>query len=386
MLQSLRAVITGMLCLVAFQVFAQKDANSVNDQIVAALPAQVEIIGLGDPSHQESTITNLRIDLIKKLVREKGFRIIAIEGNLFGLHKAHEHFLEDADVVHYERAMYSQLNSTEMEELYQFVYEENQKGNPVKIVGFDTSFSGETYVREMEKELRRSNILSAEDKKDFVKALKKANIKNLWALFRNDRKVKSKIVNYAQKLLKEFDPVSREDLFFAQALQNLLFRFGTGQETRDRDKIRDIGMASNIAFLQKIFPQEKMLLFGSSTHLLKQPAAIKTTFFQNSRTTLGEQLSKDGNYYFIAYTALSGNRSNLFNKPKILEEPIEGSVERDIKDATGKTANFITKENYPVKEVLKTRFLGHNFLPVKLWRAMDGLVLVENVKPFEIKD
>jgi len=45
---------------------AQENDFKVNDLIVEQLPKNVSIVGLGDPTHQESTITKYRIDLIKK--------------------------------------------------------------------------------------------------------------------------------------------------------------------------------------------------------------------------------------------------------------------------------------------------------------------------------
>ncbi len=52
-------------------VAAQEIDFKVNDLIVDQLPKNVSIIGLGDPTHQESTITKYRFDLIKKLIEEK---------------------------------------------------------------------------------------------------------------------------------------------------------------------------------------------------------------------------------------------------------------------------------------------------------------------------
>lgn len=73
---------------------AQELDYAVNDVILSELPEQVQIIGLGDPTHQESTITKYRIDLIKKLVEEKDFEVIAIEGNIYELYKGYQNFIK----------------------------------------------------------------------------------------------------------------------------------------------------------------------------------------------------------------------------------------------------------------------------------------------------
>ncbi|SDH55177.1 hypothetical protein SAMN05421818_106102 [Myroides phaeus] len=108
------------------------------------VPLETRVLALGDPTHQESTITKYRIALIKQLVLEEGYKIIALEGNLYELYSAYQAFLSTEDVSLYDRAMYSQLNATEMDELYYFVQQQNEQGNKVKLVGFDGALSGTT--------------------------------------------------------------------------------------------------------------------------------------------------------------------------------------------------------------------------------------------------
>lgn len=83
--------------------FCQEKNDAINTTIVNSLPENVSIVGLGDPTHQESTITKYRIDLIKKLVTKKEFKVIAIEGNIYELYKAHQRFLQDKGIFYYDK-------------------------------------------------------------------------------------------------------------------------------------------------------------------------------------------------------------------------------------------------------------------------------------------
>lgn len=372
-------------------VFSQDKSYEINHTIVNSLPKNVTIVGLGDPTHQESTITKYRIDLIKKLVMEKEFKIIAIEGNMYEFYKAHQQFIKDNNVSHYEKAMYGMLNAKEMEALYAFVYEENQKGNEVKFLGFDPAFSGITFSKNIEKDLEKVTSLTAEEKKDFIKTVKKANIANFAALFRNNKKVKQKIVFYSEKILATFKPVTQNDYFFSEALKNMIFLFANDSKIKDYcDNKRDIGMALNLDFIQSQFPEEKIILFGSSTHLFKNPNAVEDSYIQNKRIPFGHKLSEKfkEDYFYIAYTSLSGTKYNYLNKnkPKTIPEASENSIEYKINQEFNAPAVYISKETtYPMNKVLESRFMGHSFLPLKLWEVMDALVLIKDVAPFEIK-
>lgn len=112
------------ILFISTSINGQNDNYPINEIIISKIPEKTTVIGLGDPTHQESTITKYRVDLIKKLVEEKDFSIIALEGNMYELYKAYQKFIETNEISYIEDAMYSQLNIAEIEDLYQYVYEE----------------------------------------------------------------------------------------------------------------------------------------------------------------------------------------------------------------------------------------------------------------------
>lgn len=372
-----------LITLLSNSTNAQNYISELNDVILSKLPENINIIGLGDPTHQESTITKYRIDLIKKLVEDKKFEIIAIEGNIYELYKAHQKFIQSNDISYLENAMYSQLNIAEMEELYRYVYEKNQKGNTILITGFDPAFSGYSFTQNIKEELENIDFLSEKEKQDFLNELKKATTSNLKALFRNNKKVRSKIVHYSKLILSEFKPEKESDYFFEQALRNILFLY-SNEQNDNSDNLRDMAMSNNISFLTKLYPNQKIILFASSTHLLKNPTEINSNFFQNNRKTLGDLLNQSYNdeYYFIAYSGISGEKSNMFNKPKEIIELDENSIEYKYKDVA--SSIFLNKSISPEKNIY-CRFLGHSFLEINIWKVMDGLILIKNIEPAKIK-
>lgn len=362
---------------------AQNIISEFNDIIVSKLPENIDIISLGDPTHQESTITKHRIDLVKKLVEGKKFEIIAIEGNIYELYKAHQKLIENDDISYLENAMYSQLNIAEMEELYQYVFEKNRNGDSIIITGFDPVFSGNTFVQNIKSDLKNIDFLTESEKKDFVNELEKATNTKFTALFRNNKKVKSKIIQYSNIILNKFNPESESDYYFEQALKNIVFLYDSKQ-TENRDNLRDIGMSENIFFLNKIYNNKKIILFGSSTHLIKNPQEINSNFFQNNRKTLGDLLNQNfpEKYHFIAYSGISGEKSNIFNKPKKLPELNENSIEFNYKDID---SYIFLNESNSNEENVYSRFLGHSFVKINIWNVMDGLVLIKNISPAKIK-
>lgn len=371
--------------LVTNLITAQENDFKVNDLIVDQLPENVSIVGLGDPTHQESTITKYRIDLIKKLIEEKQFKIIAIEGSMYGLYKGFQKFMNDKNRTHIEDAMYDQLNLPEMDELYEYVYNRNQKGDSVMIVGFDPAFYKELFVEDIKEDLKKVDALTDEEKQDFLAQLTKASDRSLNVLFRNGKKIKSKIVHYSKKILSDFNPKTESDYFFKQTLESFVFRITDENNGKNPISHRDMGMARNITFLKERY-NTNIILFASSTHLLKESKGVNDEFRQNNRIC-GDILSdkyKD-DYYYIAYSGISGqklNPLNPFNNFKVLPELSPNSVEYEYQN-TDKPI-FLNKSNFK-KDSTFSRFMGYQFVELNIWKVMDGLVLIDNVSPSKWK-
>lgn len=367
-------------------VTAQEIDFKVNDLIVDQLPKNVSIIGLGDPTHQESTITKYRIDLIKKLIEEKQFKIIAIEGNMYGLYKGFQRFMEDKKISHIEKAMYRQLNLPEMDELYQYVYDRNQKGDSIMIVGFDPAFYEKIFVEDIKEDLKNSTVLTDEEKQDFFINLTKATDTSLTALFRNREKIKSKIVHYSNKILIDFTPKTESEYFLQQTLESFVFRITDENNGKNPISHRDMGMARNIAFLKEKY-KSNIILFGSSSHLLKDSKGVFDEFRQNNRICgdiLNDQYKED--YYYIAYSAISGKKFNgysPFKDTKDLPELTPNSVEYEFQNA--ELPIFLNKSSYK-KDTVYSRFMGYQFVELNIWNVMDGLVLINNVLPSKWKN
>lgn len=354
-------------------------------QVASAVGAQVEIVALGDPTHQEGTITTHRTELIKELVQEKDFSVIAIESNLYELYLANKEFQKTGETAVISDALYSLFPSREMDDLFRFVREENLRGNKVSLVGFDPMFSGEndfkTYTSAIENFLKQNSVLTRSEKEDYFLNLKKLMKTDITALFRNNDKVFSAVSKHTKKLLHSFVPGSEEERFFSQALHNILgFTDHEALSVNNPVNRRDLIMAKNLDFLQEIYPEEKIILFGSTTHFLKKPKAVKSSFFQQGRITLGQKLQEKyaDQYLFIAYSAISGKRKGLlFNRE--IELPGSDSIEHLAMKEDLYAINFQhMSNNYPDR----SRIMGHRFRQMEIEEVCDLVVFVKHIRPY----
>ena len=139
----LSILFSSLLIISSFDTAKAQINDSINEIITSRLRRNVEILALGDPTHTEGTITTHRVDLIKKLTTQRDFRVIAFESNVFNMYIAYQKFLKTGENKDLFDGMYGLFPCQEFIELFDFIKEQNEKGDSIIIAGFDTRFSGE---------------------------------------------------------------------------------------------------------------------------------------------------------------------------------------------------------------------------------------------------
>lgn len=133
--------------------------------------------------------------------------------------------------------------------------------------------------------------------------------------------------------------------------------------------------------------KSNIILFGSSSHLLKESKGVYDEYRQNNRICgdiLNDQYKED--YYYIAYSAISGKKFNgysPFKDTKDLPELTPNSVEYEFQNAD--LPIFLNQSSYK-KDTVYSRFMGYQFVELNIWSVMDGLVLIDNVRPSKWKN
>jgi erythromycin esterase-like protein len=385
--------------------------DSINGMITVRLRRNVEILALGDPTHTEGTITRHRIDLIKKLALQRDFKIIAFESNIFDMYKAYQKFLQTGENNDLFDGMYNFFPCQELIELFDFVKEQNAKGDSIIITGFDTTFSGENTFENLKNSIddyllrnpQLKTLLSEEEKTAYYESLYPVTHTGFSNLFVNKKKLKQTLLPYTELILSFIQSTkehnTEEDIFLTQALKNILQLHSinekeTWQEYENKDiNKRDFYMLDNMEFLREQYPNQKIILFGSTTHFYKDAKSMDRKFFQKDRTPFGEHLNKTfkDKYFFIAYSALTGTRKGAFKTRKI-----KGTVSNSVESITNcpffvsptnanYLINFSILLNFPacsVTEKYESRIMGHSYLNMQIDKVCDAIIFLYNCTPY----
>lgn len=367
--------------------FSQKLTKDDNNLLFSDI-GQKQIVALGDATHTDYTASKFRVDLIKELVEMYNFSIIGIESNLFEVYKAFEDFKTTGNIAVMNNSLYTAVKNNELDKLFFFLKEQNEKGNNVKVFGFDSDFSGNnSYEIFMHGILSNSNTAEIDCKdisfEDFSKHFKKLTPTNLKALLRTKKDYRV-VYDFLTCYLND-DSMSNNNQILNRSLFNLKVLINRKYDGKNRDIIRDSVMFESIVYLKNKYPNEKMILFGSSSHFIKSPKAINSKFMQNSGwTSLGKRLSNEfhDDYFFIAYTGVSGNTRGLHGKKQKLKKLIPNSIENTVNEKYNAVTEImylsVNRDKSILDEAVYSRFLGNTFFEIDITETVDGLFFIRN--------
>ena len=372
--------------------FSQELTREDNNLLFSDI-GQKQIVALGDATHTDYTASKFRVDLIKELVEKYNFSIIGIESNLFEVYKAFEAFKINGNIADMNSSLYPVVKNNELDKLFFFLKEQNEKGNNIKVYGFDPNFSGdnthETFTKAIQANLNHVEMeckdISPEDFSKHFKKLRPTNLKALLRTKKDYRIVHDYLTCYLDNVT-----ITDKNEYFNNSLLKIKTSLGNkleGKKSNIKNShiIRDSVMFENIVYLKNKYPNEKMILFGSSSHFIKSPKAINLKFMQNSGwISLGERLSNKfhDDYFFIAYTGVSGNTRGFHGKKKKLKELIPNSIENTVNEKYDSKIEIMYLSKNRDKPILDkavySRFLGNTFFEIDITKTVDGLFFIRN--------
>lgn len=368
--------------------YSQELVDKDNELLYSDL-TKSKIVALGDATHTDYTASKYRVDLIKDLIVNHNYTIIAIESNLYQVYKAFEDFKASEDIKQMNSSVFYQVRNQYLDDLFYYVKDQNQKGKNIKVYGFDASFSGdntyEDFTKPMIQGLSNTPVECNGISFDlFCKKFKNLVPTNLKALLRthSDYQV---VHDYLTCYLDQSKASTNSSEVFNRALSNTLATVQGRFNGKDSDNTRDSLMFNNIVYLKNKYPGEKMILFGSNSHFIKSPQTINSKYMPSDKwKSLGQRLHKEfgQDYFFIAYTAVSGNTRGFHGKKVKLKNLIASSIENSVNQSYDTSVEIMYLSTNRDKSILDqnsySRILGNTFQQMDISANVDGLFLIRN--------
>lgn len=361
-----------------------------------------EIILLGEAAHGEGKTFEVKTQLVKYLIEEKGFNTIALEGMDFlemeyinGRSVLKNNFIEN-----YENEWYSNWNpwnkAKQMIPFEQFI-----KSKQISLVGIESYkyFSTLINIGFIKNELEKSNWTNSN--------------KNEWdkmaiifdKIINNEKTITIEEYEYftinLNKIIESNEIICFEDNLFTQMLENLITyvnkNFNPNIFDNEDEKLvyeinsRDNQMARNLIYFKERNPNAKIIVwlanFHGATNLGKVTYANDDSNIYSKFIVFGDHIkNKYGDkVYSIAITSSFGYSKMPFNLESIKETKIISPKESLEFELNKQKCNFgfidfneILKNNpKKVDEKFNSIMLGHVSQKGKWLKVFDGLLYIK---------
>ena len=350
----------------------------------------VQVVMLGEISHFDGNVFEMKTKIVKYLHQELGYNTIAFESGIYDLWKAQKSINNNENTkVALENSLFPiWAKKNEFQSFIEF-YDQNK--NNLKLFGFDNQITGKYGEKELFTDLYeycKQNQLTLD--------LNKEDLELLFESIFNSGVFDEGDITYAQfknsfhKLLTSIEqkPKTDTNFYWTQILRSLLslgeqnykkIRVLSTFNTSLEDNLRDKQMADNLLAYIKTHPNEKIICWGANQHFANDMSSVKEPII-NKFVPMGSYIKtslKEKMYSLAAITA----SDSIYLQGKWEKTPVDKlSFEYYLKNKNTPHM-FISSNQKEMKQIMLNRFFSPiTFIPARLDLLHDGYLFFNSAK------
>lgn len=405
------------LILTTFQTYGQKKIKDFVERNINAIRtidpdsldfSDLEVFGkaigdsrivmLGEQDHGDAPTFLAKTRLIKYLHEQKGFNVLAFESDFFALNEGWDKLEKQKDKIdNFLRQNIFSIwtNCKQCDNLfYNYIPQSFAGKNPLTITGFDSQVHGQysntfrTFIDEFLKAKDISFVNTKSYQTSFLPFIDSTRISK-------DLTKHRLFINQIDTIFNQL-PKSLAGNFEFLLLHNLQesCKSGISFLTKGKDymEIRDRQMAENLKWLvNNKFPNQKIIVWAHSEHVLKNKNLIKPVFSNENWTNMGHFFTRDSllnaQTYILGFSSKLGTAGRITNPKTYHVSSIKkNSFESWIADST--QFAFIDFKKYrglnpKPMEYFNMKGKHHSYNEAVWTEVFDGIFYIRDMYPCE---
>ncbi len=292
-------------------------------EILAQKIGDARIVMLGEQTHRHGTTFTAKTKIIRYLVENLGFEVIAFESSFYGINKLwnSENSLNER-LANAKKEIYGMWSKVEETiPLFDFIEERNQNGHKLDIVGIDCihgmPYTKENYAKDLDDFLVSSHISIPKEYSSFKPLLKRLVELDLNGKIGSDEiMLFGRVVDSLRFKLSKLHE-TQEIEFWNQELKSLkmdargLWVRPVRGVNRWFSAPRDSAMAENLLWLARNkYKDKKIIVWASSYHVSKNKSFFEKSkgFDPNKLTVMGNIIDSNmpGKTYSLGFVSSQG--------------------------------------------------------------------------------
>lgn len=362
-----------------------EDLSFLKDELKNA-----HVVLLGENSHFDGSIFEMKTKVIQYLYQEMGYKTIAFESGIYDVWKAQTDINKGLNT---KKAFIKSLFTiwAKRNEFQGFVEFYDKNKADLKLFGFDNQITGKYGEEELVKDLyeycKKNNLklkLKSEDFSLLIESMSVSGIFDEGDISYN--LYKSTLTELHKEVLKL--PYTEEQFYWSQIVKGLL---ALGEELylnieqvnsfyNDlKDNIRDKQMADNLLAYIQNHPNEKIICWAANTHLVNDMSSVKNPILAEF-VPMGSYIKKELKDKVYSLAAITASDSIYLNNKWEKTPILKSSFEAYLKEGKASTV-FISSDQPDMKTMQLNRlFSPVTFVEARLDQLHDGYIFMKNTK------
>jgi len=353
-----------------------------------------QIVLLGEDSHQDGNVFEMKTKIVEFLYKEMGFKTVAFESGIYDLWIAQKMIRDGYDVNKtFSNALFSIWGKRKEFQSFIDFYDKNK--SDLKLFGFDYQITGtdgtHTLTRDLFDYSKKNKFKFKFAQDDFELLLESISISGM---FDEEDISFSQFTNTLNDLQNKISQQqdSEEKFYWHQTVKGLI---ELGKDAFHRkeilssfsttavDNIRDKQMADNLLAYLKQNPEEKIICWGANAHFTNNMSSINHTVIKDF-ISMGSYLKKNLKEKVYSLAAVTA-KDSIFIQDKWHETTIQqNSFEHYLKQQNVPHL-FISSDQEEMKRVIANRFFSPiTFTEGKLNELYDGYLFFQKTSPATI--
>ena len=348
----------------------------------------VQVVMLGESSHYDGNVFEMKTKIVKFLHQEMGFNTIAFESGIYDVWKAQK---EIESGMNTKEAFVNSLFSiwSKSNEFQSFIDFYDKNKTELKLFGFDYQFTGNNNFNKLSEDLfeysKKIKFKLKLNQEDFELLLESLTISGMFD--EEDisyNQFKSSLSELYNQIKRQKD--SEEKFYWTQIVKSILELGNDAISNKDvlstfnvsvADNDRDKQMADNLLEYLKQNPKAKIICWGANVHFVNNTTSIKTPILKDF-VPMGSYVKSELNEKAYSLASVTASDSiflqNKWHKTPIEAESFEGYLKKkDIPHI------FISSNQTEMKKVLLNRlFSPITFVESNINELHDGYLFFKN--------
>nr|WP_315254251.1 erythromycin esterase family protein [uncultured Flavobacterium sp.] len=350
----------------------------------------VQVVMLGEKSHFDGNVFEMKTKIVKYLHQEMGFNTIAFESGVYDVWKAQEDINNGKSTKEaLGKSLFQIWSKTKEFQSFIDFYEVNKSS--LKLFGFDNQITGkygeEKLIKDLYEYCNKNQIEITLNQEDLELQMESI----YYGVFDEKDIGYSEFKNALSKTLEMVSKKQKneEQFYWMQIIENLLSMGESSYKklsilstfnTTAEDNIRDKQMANNLLAYIKNHPNEKIICWGANQHFANDMSSINAPIIQEF-VPMGSYVKKALKEKMYSLAAVTACDSIYINGKWEKTIVAQNSFEYYLKNKKS-THLFISSNQDEMKQKQSTRFFSpETFIDLRLDLVHDGYLFFDNTSP-----